>query len=101
MSVMGVAIFFGVCIAIGVWLAISNMRREAARPPSPELVCPHCGVKGHVIARPVVTKDGISGAKATGAILTAGLSTAATGLSRKSAKTRMECGNCQMTWLVV
>lgn len=97
---MGVLIFFVVCIGIGVALSVSKMRTEAARPPSPELVCPHCQVKGQVVAHPVVTKDGISGAKATGAILTAGLSTAATGLSRKSAKTRMECGNCDTTWLV-
>jgi len=98
---MGVLIFLIVCVAIGAFLAVSRMRAEAARPPSPQIVCPHCQVKGQVVAHPVVTKDGISGAKATGAILTGGASMLGTGLSRKSAKTRMVCGNCGTAWLVV
>lgn len=97
---MWIAAFFAACVAAGVWLGVSNARKRAATPPSPELVCPHCQTKGHVVAYPVTTKDGISGAKATGAILTAGVSLLGTGLSRKSAKTRMLCGNCGVEWLV-
>lgn len=95
---MGVLIFFAVCIAIGVWLAIAKMRRESV--PNPVLVCPHCQTRGQVTAHAVTTKDGISGGKATGAILTGGASMLATGLSRKSARTRMVCGNCGTDWLV-
>lgn len=97
---MGVLIFFGVCIAIGIWLSIARTRAINATPPSPTLVCPHCQTRGQVTAYPVTTKDGISGAKATGAILTGGVSMLGTGLSRKSAKTRMVCGNCGTEWLV-
>lgn len=97
---MGVWIFLIVCIGAGIALSIARNRTEAARPVTPGLVCPHCQVAGHVVAHPVRTKDGISGAKATGAILTGGVSMLGTGLSRSSAKTRMECGHCDTTWLV-
>jgi hypothetical protein len=43
-------------------------------------------------------KAGISGGKATGAILTGGLSLLATGLSRKHAATEANCGNCGSRW---
>lgn len=97
---MGVWVFLIVCVGIGVWMSIARNRREAERPPSPVLVCPHCQVRGHVVAHPIRTKDGISGAKAAGAILTGGVSMLGTGLSRSSAKTLMHCGNCETDWLV-
>jgi hypothetical protein len=43
-------------------------------------------------------KKGVSGGKATGAILTGGLSLFATGLSRKEAITKAHCTNCAMWW---
>ncbi len=49
-------------------------------PINPVLVCPHCRKKGSVRTRGVDRKKGISGGKATGAILTGGLSVMATGL---------------------
>jgi hypothetical protein len=64
----------------------------------PEVVCPHCHQKGSVRSQLESVKKGISGAKATGAIMTGGLSTVVTGLSRKEQVTRMHCGHCQMTW---
>ena len=62
------------------------------------LVCPHCQTKGHVRTMSVKRKRGISGAKATGALLTGGLSILATGLSRKEGLTQAHCGNCSSTW---
>lgn len=64
------------------------------------MVCPHCGVRGQVTRTAVKVKRGISGGKATGAVLTAGLSALATGLSRKARSTEMSCGNCGTTWHV-
>jgi len=65
---------------------------------SPEYICPHCQTKGHVRTMSVERKQGISGAKATGALLTAGVSILATGLSRKEDMTQAHCGNCDSTW---
>jgi hypothetical protein len=62
------------------------------------LVCPHCQVKGMVRAQPITQKKGISGGKATAAVLTAGLSVVATGLSRKEHNTQAHCDNCGSTW---
>jgi hypothetical protein len=67
---------------------------------NPYMVCPHCQTKGSVSTIQVKTKKGISGGKATGAVLTGGLSLLATGLSRKSMVTQASCGTCQMTWTI-
>ena len=64
----------------------------------PKVTCPHCGATGKVATRPVKAKKGISGGKATGALLTGGFSLLATGLSRKETVTQAHCGNCQVTW---
>jgi hypothetical protein len=65
---------------------------------NPELICPHCGVKGQVRTRSVRQKKGISGGKAVGAVLTCGVSILATGLSRKEDMTRANCENCDSVW---
>lgn len=62
--------------------------------------CPHCEVRGQVTTRLVKQKKGVSGGKATGAILTAGLSLFLTGLSRKEQVTELHCGSCGVTWHV-
>jgi len=67
-------------------------------PISPAYICPHCQTKGSVRTMPVKRKKGISGAKATGALLTVGVSMLATGLSRKEGMTQAHCGNCNSTW---
>ncbi|NUN08823.1 MAG: hypothetical protein HUU54_06575 [Ignavibacteriaceae bacterium] len=67
---------------------------------TPQLVCPHCGIKGNVRVKEIRKKTGISGAKATGAILTGGVSLLATGLSKKEDFTQMHCDNCWTKWLV-
>jgi hypothetical protein len=69
-------------------------------PINPHLVCPHCQTAGAVRAKRVTTKQGVSGGKATAAIMTNGLSLVATGLSRKQGATACRCDNCRMSWLV-
>lgn len=67
-------------------------------PRNPVLLCPHCGKIGGVHTAQVRRKKGVSGGKATAALLTAGLSIFATGLSRKEQETRAHCGYCNSTW---
>lgn len=107
----GFLILLGACLfVIAVALkrrklaAMSPEEREAPRltrqhgPINPAMICPHCHEKGKVRTTQVDRKKGISGAKATGAILTAGVSVLATGLSRKERLTRAYCGNCANMW---
>lgn len=63
-----------------------------------QMVCPHCQTRGKVRSKPIDKKAGISGGKATAALLTGGLSILATGLSRKEALTQAHCDNCDSTW---
>lgn len=63
-----------------------------------QIICPHCGLKGVVRTKQITKKHGISGAKATGAILTGGFSLLATGLSKKENITEAHCTNCNQTW---
>jgi DNA-directed RNA polymerase subunit RPC12/RpoP len=65
---------------------------------NPVLICPHCQSKGLVRTKQVKRKQGISGAKATGAVLTGGLSVIGTGLSKKELVTQAHCDNCGSTW---
>jgi hypothetical protein len=64
------------------------------------LKCPHCGTTGSVRANQTTVKSGISGAKATAAILTSGASLPVTGLSSKHKATQLTCHFCKMTWTV-
>lgn len=63
------------------------------------LKCQHCGTTGKVIHRKADHKSGISGGKATGAILTGGLSLLATGLSKKVKVNEFKCKGCGITWI--
>jgi hypothetical protein len=65
---------------------------------NPALICPHCQTKGQVRTKLVKHKMGISGGKATAAVLTGGFSVLATGLSRKEEFTEACCGNCGSKW---
>ena len=67
-------------------------------PVNTEMICPHCEVKGHIRTKLVEKKQGISGGKATGAILTGGVSMLATGLSRKAEVTQAHCMHCKNVW---
>jgi hypothetical protein len=66
--------------------------------PNEYMICPHCKTKGQVFTQAVTLKKGIDGGKATGAILTGGISLVATGLSRKENQTRANCGKCGSVW---
>ena len=65
---------------------------------SSQMICPHCQERGKVHTKRITQKKGISGGKATGAILTGGISLLATGLSRKENTTEAFCRNCSSTW---
>jgi hypothetical protein len=62
------------------------------------MVCPHCNSKGQIRTKSVVNKKGVSGGKATAALLTGGVSLLATGLSRKEQATQAWCGTCRNQW---
>uniref|UniRef100_A0A6H2A635 Putative transcription elongation protein n=1 Tax=viral metagenome TaxID=1070528 RepID=A0A6H2A635_9ZZZZ len=62
------------------------------------MICPHCQTKGSVTTQQVKKKIGISGGKATAAVLTCGISMLGTGLSRKQKMTEASCGRCGATW---
>lgn len=66
--------------------------------PKPQMVCPHCQTKGRVLSKPAIKKNGISGSKAAGALLTGGVSIVATGLAQKDQVTEAHCTNCSSTW---
>lgn len=83
--------------------AYIERKRDAAAaltwgPVNSSLVCPHCQARGKVRTKSLRVKKGLSGAKATGAVLTGGVSLLATGLSRKEATTQAHCDRCNSTW---
>lgn len=99
----------GILVAVGifVWrsttpeaMAKHHAALEAKATGDAQIVCPHCAVKGQVVTSEVRRKKGISGGKATGAVLTGGVSLLATGLARKEPARHMRCGNCRMEWVV-
>lgn len=94
-----VGMWIGLLAGTGLFLYM----KLAAKPPepNPEIVCPHCQKKGTVICTRVARKKVVSGGKATGALLTGGVSMLATGLSRKEGATHMHCQNCQTQWDVI
>ena len=96
-----------ILIALFIWIMKSNKpynkkelnkqlieKAEAAQ----NIICPHCQTKGLVTTEQVKKKVGISGSKATAAVLTCGISMLGTGLSRKNKVTEAHCSNCGQTW---
>lgn len=85
---------------VAALVAFAVYKSASAGPPAPNphLTCPHCQSKGTVVAAHVTRKRGISGGKATGALLTGGASMLAVGLSRKQGFTHMRCQNCGTVW---
>jgi len=96
-SLVVVAIIILSVVPIAVeWL---KHHREKRNPSlNLKFVCPHCQTTGTVWTQRVVRKKGVSGGKATGAILSGGLSLLFTGLSRKEKLTQAHCDNCGSTW---
>lgn len=79
-------------------VAAENSLRWQFGPISPQIICSQCQTRGTVRTKPAEKKVGISGGKATAALLTGGFSMLATGLSRKESYTQAHCGNCDSTW---
>lgn len=78
------------------WRDVARQQRIAERRErrrQSQLICPHCQQKGAVTTRSVTRKKGISGGKATAAVITGVLSVFVTGLSRKEAETEAKCGS--------
>jgi uncharacterized membrane protein len=79
--------------------ALSDMQQQSRYGHlNAEMVCPHCQTNGAIHTKLVTQKRGISGGKATAAVLTGGVSLLATGLSRKEQATEAHCGHCGNTW---
>ncbi len=66
---------------------IAEMKRNSARwgKHNTVITCPQCQKRGYILTKQAKRKKGISGGKATGALLTFGTSLLFTGLSRKEA----------------
>lgn len=96
-------LIFGAAIA-GVVIYRNNYSPEAktaqvSRAEAQKLIiCQHCQQAGGVTVRNVQQKQGISGGKATSAVLTGGLSLVAVGLSKKGMVNELTCSKCKMTW---
>lgn len=115
---MGDFLFYAaiLLIPLGIWLAVEDAKKKARKrkaqsgagipasaiaqwgEPSRQMVCRHCQHKGLVLTKAVSLKKGVSGGKATAAVLTGGASVIATGLSRKEDQTQAHCLNCDSTW---
>lgn len=102
-----ICVFVAVVLLIVLLVALSALTGELKfndpdllyGPVNPHMICPHCGEKGTTRTKKVDHKTGISGGKATAAVLTGGWSLLATGLSRKEAITQAHCSNCDNTWV--
>lgn len=90
--------YIGVLLVL-IFLYFVYQGASAKEPPkNPHMICPHCQTKGNISTQRETQKVGVSGGKAAAAVLTAGVSVLATGLSRKTEVTRATCGTCGNTW---
>lgn len=86
-------------VLFGLFLAgviLYKVGHSPPPPPNEKMVCQYCGSRGTVTVTQVRRKQGVSGGKATGALLTAGFSMLATGLSRKQTFRHLRCSECGM-----
>lgn len=91
----GALLFFVAVISLTVH---KSQAQSVLSYASKQMICPHCQKKGGVNTTSIIRKVGVSGGKATAAVLTGGVSLLATGLSRKEPATRAHCGNCGASW---
>lgn len=96
MTAAWIGIILGFSLVI--WWNFSPKLRRLRAEEAARIVCPYCQTQGSVSTQSVRRKQGISGAKATGALMTGGMSMFATGLSRKQSMTHMQCRNCGVSW---
>lgn len=71
-----------------------NAAMSAKADMEKQMICPYCQTKGSVTTRKIKQKVGVSGGKATAALLTCGISLLGTGLSRKQEMTQANCNHC-------
>jgi hypothetical protein len=80
-------------------LGLGELVASGRRPKrNDKIVCAHCHKSGCITTSIVERKVGVSGGKATAAILTGGVSLLATGLARKELATQIKCSNCQSVY---
>jgi hypothetical protein len=65
------------------------------------IICQYCQQAGGVTVRNIQQKQGVSGGKATSALLTGGVSLFAVGLSKKGMVNELTCSKCSMKWHAV
>jgi len=98
--IVGGVILGGICLAVPKKDSIFKQAKKSAKAKKDaKIVCPHCQTTGHVRTKQTTVKKGISGGKATAAILTGGVSILATGLSQCDSMTQATCSNCGSTWM--
>jgi uncharacterized membrane protein YhaH (DUF805 family) len=73
---------------------LEDMKAENARAMA-SIICPFCQTKGSVTTK---KKNDTSGVKATGAVLTLGMSVMLTGLHKHSTRIEANCSQCKTTW---
>lgn len=94
--------WFLAVLFVGAFVIAIGMPTDALKASSAgtgAMICPHCQTRGSVRTTHVRRKAGISGGKATAALLTGGVSLLATGLSRKEAVTQAHCAHCGARWV--
>ncbi len=99
--VLGLAFILACFAGRRIWFATLTPEQKeymANGALNPAMICPHCQTKGSVRTRAVRAKAGVSGGKATMALLTGGLSLLATGLSRTETMTQAHCTCCGNNW---
>lgn len=75
-----------------------SWKDELHGPINPHVVCGQCNTTGMCRVKLIDKKVGVSGGKATAAILTGGVSLLATGLARKEKVSQVTCGHCNSSW---
>jgi uncharacterized membrane-anchored protein len=101
LSQISALIIVGAVILVIIWATRTTEEQRASLlwgPINSIMICPHCQTKGSVRTKQITRKAGVSGGKATAAILTGGLSILGVGLSRKEQRTEAHCGHCDATW---
>jgi hypothetical protein len=95
-------IVVAVVICLGILIKVGDNKLKSLPPNwgpiNLAMICPHCQTKGQVRTKSVVRKKGVSGSKATAAILTGGLSLLFIGLSQEENQTQAHCCDCNNTW---
>ena len=93
--VLGLSIFL---VLLYGALVMQERQNNPRAVQDAKILCAHCHSVGCVTTAIVTLKKGISGGKATEAILTGGWSLLAVGLSRKEKATEAKCSNCGSVW---